>query len=250
MSILLIQLMNLAIAGFLTGWIGIILGICLSFLIKPGEKRLHGIILGFLGGIMFAVICFDLIPEAMENSNLFIGIISLLIGLAFAAWLDGFLSINIQRSMHFKKNRYIRVALFIAIGTAIHNISGGIAFGTLLSISIISGIQMAIALILHSIPEGLTLGMYLREGSCGSLFRHLLTILIAVPLGIGAAIGGLLSKTPFVISSSMTFASGLILYAICKEILPESNGLWRGRLTAVCTVLGIVVGITVTSAIH
>lgn len=251
MNISLIQLMNLTTAGFLTGWIGIILGMLLCLFIKSGKKRLHGTILGFLGGIMFAIICFDLIPEALENSNLYIGSISLFIGLVFAAWLDGYLSIYMQKSVLLKKNRFIRIALFIAIGTAIHNVSGGIALGALLSISLFSGVQMAAALILHSIPEGLTLGVYLREGRCGGLLKLLLTVLISIPLGIGAAMGGLLSKAPIVVTSiSMTFASGLILYTICKEILPESNSLWKGRMTAISTVLGIIVGITITSAIH
>jgi ZIP family zinc transporter len=70
-------------------------------------------------------------------------------------------------------------------------------------------------------------------------------------MGIGALIGGILSNISSVITSvSLSFAAGLILYTICKEILPESIELWHGRLSAIGTVIGIIVGKIFITIIH
>lgn len=139
----------------------------------------------------------------------------------------------------------------MAVGIGIHNIPGGIALGSLLNISYTKGIQLAIALLLHGIPEGLTLGIYLKESSTKILAIIFFTLFTSIPMSIGAFIGGVLSTiSPVITSVSLSFAAGLILYTICKEILPESISLWRGRFSAVATVLGIIVGRVFISIIH
>mgnify|MGYP001576457228 CR=1 FL=1 len=104
---------------------------------------------------------------------------------------------------------------------------------------------------LHGIPEGLTLGIYLKEGGSKILTIILFSLFTSVPMGIGALIGGILNNiSPVIVSVSLSFAAGLILYTVCKEIIPESIGLWRGRLSAVGTVLGIIVGGLLISTMH
>lgn len=64
---LLIRICNI---GFFTAWIGIMLGMLLCFITPDNGRRLKGTILGFLGGLMLAIICFDIIPESFEGSLL------------------------------------------------------------------------------------------------------------------------------------------------------------------------------------
>lgn len=245
--ILLIRLGNI---GFLTAWIGIMLGMLLCFITTDG-RRFKGTILGFLGGLMLAIICFDIIPESFESSNIFIGTFSIFIGLITALLLDSGISYHNFEVQNSKKQRYLKVAFFMAIGTGIHNIPGGIALGSLMNDSYSKGIQLAIALLIHSIPEGLTLGIYLKESSAKILSIIFFSLFTSIPMGIGTLIGGVLNNiSPLITSLSLSFAAGLILYTICKEIIPESIGLWRGRLSAISTVLGIIVGKIFMSIIH
>ena len=153
--------------------------------------------MGFLGGLMLAIICFDIIPESFEDNNTYLATIGIFIGLFTAILLDSIISHHSFESSNSKKQRYFKVAFFMSIG--IHNIPAGIALGSLLNISYTQGIQLAIAL-LHGIPEGLTLGIYLKESN--------------------------------------------------SKILPESTGLWRSRLSAIGTVLGIIVGKLFVLIIH
>lgn len=245
---LLIRISNI---GFFTAWIGIMLGMLLCFITPDNGRRFKGTILGFLGGLMLAIICFDIIPESFEGSNIYIATMGIFIGLVTAILLDSGISHHSFECSNSKKQRYLKVAFFMAIGIGIHNIPGGIALGSLLNISYTKGIQLAIALLLHSIPEGLTLGIYLKESGTKVLTVILFSLFTSIPMGIGAFIGGILSTiSPLITSVSLTFAAGLILYTICKEILPESIGLWRGRLPAIGTVLGIIAGRLFISVIH
>jgi len=243
-------LIRISSIGFFTAWIGTMLGMLLCFIPINNGRRFKGTVLGFLGGLMLAIICFDLIPESFENSNVYIANFGLFIGLITALLLDS--GISNHNSERFNSNqKYLKVALFIAVGIGIHNIPAGIALGSLLNTSYTQGVQLAIALLLHGIPEGLTLGIYLKESGTKVLVIVLFSLCISIPMGVGALAGGVLSNiSPIIKSISLSFAAGLILYTICKEILPESIGLWRGRLSAVATALGIIMGMIFISIIH
>lgn len=244
-------LIHISSIGFFTAWIGTLTGILLCFITRDNGKRFKGTILGFLGGLMLAIICFDLIPESFESSNVYIGTMGIFIGLIAAILIDSGVSHHTFQLADSKKQRYLKVASFIAVGTGIHNIPAGIALGSLLNVSYSTGIQLAIVLLLHGVPEGLTLGIYLKESGANILTVLLFPLLTSIPMGIGALLGGILSNiSPIVTSISLSFAAGLILYTICKEILPESIGLWRGRLSAIGTVLGIIIGRLFISIMH
>jgi ZIP family zinc transporter len=245
---LLIRIVNI---GFFTAWIGTLLGLLLCFLTTDNGRRVKGTVLGFLAGLMLAIICFDLIPESLVNSTTYISTLGMLIGLITALLIDSGISHHSIGASNSKKQRYLKVAFFMAIGTGIHNIPAGIALGSLLNISYTKGIQLAIALLLHGIPEGLTLGIYLKEGGSKVLTIIFFSLFTSIPMGIGALVGGVLTNiSPVIVSISLSFAAGLILYTVCKEIIPESIGLWRGRLSAVGTVLGIIVGGLFISIMH
>lgn len=62
----------IAIAGFVTGLIGMGLGMLFSNLIIKVGYRLKRGLLGIISGIMLSVVCFDLIPEAIEESNIYV----------------------------------------------------------------------------------------------------------------------------------------------------------------------------------
>ena len=43
-----------------------------------------------------------------------------------------------------------------------------------------------------------------------------------------------------------SFAAGAMLYIVSGELVPESNKLYHGRMTALGNIFGIVIGIIVT----
>ena len=73
-------------------------------------------------------------------------------------------------------------------------------------------------------------------------------VLSGITTGIGAffeAIIGGISQS--VISMCLSFAAGAMLYIVSGELIPESNKLYSGRMNAIGNIIGITLGIIVTT---
>lgn len=72
-------------------------------------------------------------------------------------------------------------------------------------------------------------------------------ILSGIATGIGALIGCIIGKiSKQIISVCLSFAAGAMLYIVSGELVPESNKLYHGRMTALGNIIGILIGIIVT----
>ena len=69
-------------------------------------------------------------------------------------------------------------------------------------------------------------------------------ILSGVTTGIGAFFGAIIgSISEQVISICLSFAAGAMLYIVSGELIPESNKLYKGRMTAIGNIFGFLLGI-------
>lgn len=237
----IIMIIRNGILGLITGWLGIFIGIVSAYFIKDRGIRMKGSVLGLLGGLTLGIVFFDLLPEAIEFGDIYISIIGAVAGLILSVILDGKLDNHESSVRGDKYYNYYKAAIFMSIGIGIHNLPTGVALGSLLSNSPENGISLAIALILDGIPEGLTLGVLFKECKESKRKLFIISILISIPLGIGAAFGCML-KTPFILCLSLSFAGAMILYVTLRETLPAANDIWKGRLTTIGNVLGIILG--------
>ena len=72
-------------------------------------------------------------------------------------------------------------------------------------------------------------------------------ILSGITTGIGAFFGAIIgSISEQVISICLSFAAGAMIYIVSGELIPESNSLYKGRMTAVGNMLGFLIGIFAT----
>jgi ZIP family zinc transporter len=237
-------------SGFLTGWIGILTGMLFSFFIQHRGRRFKGTVLGFIGGMMLAIVCFDLLPESFEMGSVYISIVGITLGLILAVILDGKLDFD-KTSLNNRNHKFLKAAIFMAIGIGLHNLPSGIALGSLLSTSPVKGFHLAVALMIHGIPEGLAIGIFLKESSAGLFSFILISILTSLSLGLGTLIGNVISKiSPVIICISLAFAGGMILYIICEETLPNARDTWKGRMSTIGNVFGIIAGILIISFLH
>ena len=83
-------------------------------------------------------------------------------------------------------------------------------------------------------PEGISMAVPMKNG--GMRIRKVIfyVILSGITTGIGAffgAIVGSISET--IISLNLSFAAGAMLYIVSGELIPESNKLYNGRISAV-----------------
>lgn len=249
MSDIIKSMVSIGFLGLIIGWFGMFIGGVSTLFIKDHGIRMKGCVLGLLGGLTLGIVFFDLLPEAIEFGNIYTSMIGAVLGLILSVILDGKLDSHERFNLDDKNNNFFKAAVFMAIGIGIHNLPSGLALGALLLNSPENGLYLAIALILHEIPEGLTLGVLFRECNVSKLILLIISIVISIPMGLGGAFGCIL-RTPFIICLSLSFAGVMILYVTLRETLPTANDLWKGRLTTIGNVLGIIFGMLFISIIE
>lgn len=130
---------------------------------------------------MTAIICFELIPEALEIANLIVVILGIILGIIMMIICDIFVDNlfqkrhknantinskiynnkklitkgkNIDSNNEKKKINLLKTGMIVSIGLAIHNFPEGLAIGSGYEASVRLGLSLAIAICFHDIPEG------------------------------------------------------------------------------------------------
>lgn len=240
------NIIHITIIGFLVGTIGTglggILALCLG---KPGNKILS-FILGFSAGIMLTIVCFDLLPEAFERANFFVGLAGIIMGVIIIILIDEVIHSNKSNRIKDNKN-LVKMGALIGLGVALHNFPEGLAIGSGFMATKELGMGISIVIALHNIPEGMSMAAPMRVGGMSRLKSLLFTFLVGLPMAIGALIGALLGEiSEMLIAFCLAFAGGTMLYITCGELIPNSNKLYVGRISTIGLVLGFVVGLFMT----
>lgn len=234
--------------GLFFGTFGTTLGGIIGVCLKNTSNKFLSFILSFASGLMMAIICFDLIPEALGIT----GIFNVIIGVTFGVTIMIMCDVIVQKKFTYNtnlttKNSLLKTGIIVSIGLAIHNFPEGLAIGSGFEVSQKIGLSLAIAICLHDIPEGLSMAVPMNNGGINKFKVILLVILSGITTGIGAFLGAIVgSISERIISICLSFAAGAMLYIVSGELVPESNKLYSGRLSAIGNMLGFVIGMLVT----
>lgn len=232
---------------------------------------------------MLSVVCFDLITEAIKTG---VGIMTVIISIALGVAVIFLLNYLIDQktnpevphidaehpktaddldelihSDHLEQhyaNKDNKFALFIAGivmagAIALHNVPEGMTIGA--SYASNNGVMGSAALVLailiglHNIPEGMAVSVPLISGGMSKLKAVLITALSGAPTIIGALLGYLLGDIGALgLALSLGFASGAMLYVVFGEILPQAILMYRSKLPAFSTILGMLAGLFIIYA--
>jgi zinc transporter, ZIP family len=244
-NILLITLIGLA-----AGVIGTGSGAVIALFVKNPGKAALGFILGFAGGIMLAIVLIDLLPESVEAGNFVTAFAGLLIGSVFILYLD----LKIPHFHFFETteelSRFIRTGTILGLGIAMHNLPEGIAIGASYVASPALGFTLALTIAIHNIPEGIAMACPLCVGGMRLRWILLYTAMAGLPMGLGAFIGSSLGAiSPVVLSLSLGFAGGAMLYIIFGELIPGAQNSGGGHTGTFGAVFGTIAGILLLSVI-
>ena len=149
-------ILKTTLLGLFFGTFGTTLGGIIGVVIKKNSSKFLSFILAFASGLMMAIICFDLIPEALGISTIY----NIILGILFGIGVMIFCDIIVQKKFNKKKEEYsskndlLRTGIIVSIGLAIHNFPEGLAIGSGFEASLKLGLSLAIAICLHDIPEG------------------------------------------------------------------------------------------------
>ena len=268
-----------AIAGVAGTGIGGLIGA----LLQKDSNRTVSLLLSFAAGIMLGVVCFDLIPEAVETNA---GVMTVIAAVAIGVAVIYILNYLIDRSTnpevphidanhpktaddldelihsdHFEVHRAQKenkFALFIAgmvmaCAIALHNVPEGMTIGASYASNDATmgsaAIVLAILIGLHNIPEGMAVSVPLISGGMNKFKAVMITAATGIPTMLGALLGFWLGEIgPMGLAFSLGFASGAMLYVVFGEILPQAILMYHSKLPAFSAITGLLVGLFIIYA--
>ena len=120
-------LLKTTLIGLFFGTFGTTIGGIIGVNLKHNSDKFLSAILQFAAGLMTSIICFDLIPESIELSNIFNSIIGVVCGVILMIVCDN----SVKNKHVFRKNNsLLDTGIIIGIGLAIHNFPEGLAIGS------------------------------------------------------------------------------------------------------------------------
>ena len=279
MGVIETLILTTAIAGI----VGTGLGGLIGALLQKDSNRTVSLLLSFAGGVMLAVVCFDLAVEAIGTG---VGIYPVIGSIALGVAVIYFLNWLIDRKTnpevphidashpqthddldelihadHFREHynhRDSKLALFVAgmvmaCAIALHNVPEGMTIGASYASS--QGVMgraaltLAILIGLHNIPEGMAVSVPLISGGMTKWKAVCITAASGIPTVVGAVLGYWLGEIgPMGLCMSLGFASGAMLYVVFGEILPQAIIMYRSKLPAFSAIVGILVGMLIIFA--
>ena len=279
MGVITTLILTTAIAGV----VGTGLGGLIGALLQKDSNRTVSLLLSFAGGVMLAVVCFDLAVEAIGTG---VGIYPVIGSIALGVAVIYFLNYLIDRKTnpevphvdanhpqthddldelihadHFREHynhQDSRLALFVAgvvmaCAIALHNVPEGMTIGASYASS--DGVMGRAALVLavliglHNIPEGMAVSVPLISGGMAKWKAVCITAASGIPTVVGAVLGYWLGEIgPLGLCMSLGFASGAMLYVVFGEILPQAIIMSRSKLPAFSAIAGILVGMLIIFA--
>lgn len=242
------DILQTTLIGLFFGTFGTTLGGIIGILFKMPSNKFLSFILSFASGLMMAIICFDLIPEALEITSIFSVIFGTFTGIIMMIFCDLVVQNKFSNKRALQQNSLLKTGIIVSIGLAIHNFPEGLAIGSGFEASISLGVSLALAICLHDIPEGISMAVPMKNGGMKKSKVIFLVILSGITTGIGAFFGAIVGNiSEQVIAVCLSFAAGAMLYIVSGELIPESNKLYKGRMSAVGNMLGFIIGIFATT---
>lgn len=201
------------------------------------------VLLALGAGFLISLVFLELIPESFhltadpENS-----VLAMLLGFSMLHFFEHTFveHFHFGEETHHDRSHH-HVSAFGAVGgLALHSFFDGMTIAAITSVRVELGVLAAIAIILHKIPEGMTVVsiMLLGKRSPGEAWKASLL------LGASTILGALLVTFAVTLDENLVgflfaFSAGAALYVGACDLIPEINKS-KGRLAPLLVFLGMV----------
>jgi ZIP family zinc transporter len=202
-------------------------------------KGVLSAVLGFTAGLMLAIVCFGLLPEAYGTGGMPVALVGLASGVA-AVWLAG-------SFLPGKAGGLERTSFLVLTAIALHNLPEGLAIGSGWAAMPELGAKLAFVICLHDLPEGMAITAPMAAAKSARPYRQaLMALLTGIPTALGAFLGVWIgSVSHFWMSWCLGFAAGAMLYVTTGEMVPQLMKA-EGRRKTFWQLVGFTVGVIVS----
>ncbi|MGH7700883.1 MAG: ZIP family metal transporter [Gemmatimonadales bacterium] len=178
----------------------------------------------FGAGFMLALAFVEILPEAFARSGRWAPVLA----------LAGYLLVHLTQHaltphFHFGEETHAvhaRAAPSALVGLLLHTFFDGVAIASGFLVSVELGLLMFVAILLHKLPEGVTISSLMLAG--GRSPAH--AVRAAGILGLATVLGVLLTGwVGFLIAHGLALSAGVTVYVGASNLVPEFQGKpgWR-----------------------
>ncbi|MCX8180143.1 MAG: ZIP family metal transporter [Thermofilaceae archaeon] len=188
------------------------------------SERARDTSMGFAAGVMLVASFTSLLIPAVESGGPLSATLGFLLGAALIKGFDAALP-----HFHWVKgmegpHKQIKKELLVALAMVVHNIPEGMAVGAAATRNLADGLVIALAIGMQDVPEGLAVALPLVPGK-GSLLAFSVGIMSGVAEALSALIPPLIvehveAALPF----TSALAAGAMIYVVVHEVVPEIYG--------------------------
>lgn len=199
-------------------------------------------------GVFLSLVLYELIPETLETSPTWGGIV---VALGFISFylLSNILHTRFHRQEIENCDRKSS-AILLLTGDSIHNVADGVILGAAFLVDPAVGVATAIGLALHEIPQEIVeFGVLLRAGY-SRLQAALYNLLSAGSIVLGTLLIMLVAEHGAeYVWILFGIAAGNLLYLAASELLPRIHGNLKNYQSIWHATLSIVLGFAVMTAV-
>lgn len=213
--------------------------------LKSNSHKVRAFSCAIAAGMMLSASVFSLAQEGIALKTKFpsapyVVILGLLMGALFLKYTEeNFSSPDITK--YYKKKGITKRSLLIFIAMFIHSIPEGIAIGVSFATGNFQfGLIMAIAIAVHNIPEGITVSLPLKNDGVSTPNCALASIITSIPQPVMAVPAAILTWffEPL-LPVGLGFAGGAMIYLVFSELIPDALEEGGKILTAWGTMVGL-----------
>ena len=236
------------------------LGALFVFFIRQKEisPRLNKIFTGFAAGVMLSASFFSLIKPALESEVSYmptwvIVVISIVLGAFFLWGIDKLVPhFHVQEKKDeglpaIRMSKTSKMFLAVTIHNVPEGLSVGIAFGVALAQEnniplLIGALLLAIGIGIQNIPEGAVVSLPIKSESGSSSKAFLFGMLSGIVEPIAAVVGLFLAmQIQGIMPWALAFAAGCMIYVVAEEMIPEMTSEGHDHFGVWSFIIGFVV---------
>lgn len=214
--------------------------------VQNNSKKLRAFASAAAAGMMISASVFSLAQEGISLKSKYpaapyIVILGLLLGALFFYFTEKNVDSPDIKDFYSKKG-FTHRGFLIFIAMFIHSIPEGIAIGVAFATENFSfGLVMAMAITVHNIPEGIAISLPLKADGVSTRKCAWLSILTSIPQPIMAVPSALLAwMFEPLLPIGLGFAGGAMMYLVVAELIPDALEDGGKSLTA----WGVMIGLT------